>query len=346
MEIGGDFSWAVFPSEPLVPWPDRAAFFARGRDCIVALADSEHSTWETDTLWIPDYFCEDVAAAWEKAGVAIARYPAMPGYGGTRPPGKAGDAVLVVNFFGVDDLRETTEVLAADGYCVIEDHTHDPAGPGAVASRAHYSFAALRKYLPLTDGAILWSNGDEPLPDLPSCRFEQPTGVAAMTLKAMYEQGNCSDQALKRHFRYLQGLHHEQIEAGVAPLSPSAWAQTQLCRGVPVEWREKRHRNARHLVTTLSGQAGMGLLFADWHPDFVPFCVPVLFDAENQRDQARQVLISEGIYPPVHWQLSRPAWPPASALSKRILSLPCDHRYGEADMRRIAAVLERYIAKS
>ncbi|MEO0366727.1 MAG: hypothetical protein AAF265_14685, partial [Pseudomonadota bacterium] len=54
-------------------------------------------------------------------------------------------------------------------------------------------------------------------------------------------------------------------------------------------------------------------------------------------------LIASQVYPPVHWSLNQAEWDLAAALSRRILSLPCDHRYGVADMRRIASVLTQHV---
>ncbi|MEO0366109.1 MAG: hypothetical protein AAF265_11495, partial [Pseudomonadota bacterium] len=335
MEIGGDYSWSVFPGAPVAPWPQPAVLYARGRDCIVGLARAGSLIWSTNQLWVPDYFCEDVAAAWQAAGVRVSNYNAMPGGVDGLPKGSPGDAVLVVNFFGVDNVEETTAKLMGAGYCVFEDHTHDPVGSAAAGSRAHYCLAALRKYLPITDGALLWSPQGLQLPEVPAERFDRHDGVAAMALKAAYESGQCNDKELKQRFRELQHAHHEQIEAGDAPLRPSIWSEAQLQSGLPLAWREQRDENARCLVNALSDAQGITTLFQDWGAGTVPYCVPVLFESEQARDSTRQALIASQVYPPVHWSLNQAEWDLAAALSRRILSLPCDHRYGVADMRRI-----------
>ena len=77
-------------------------------------------------------------------------------------------------------------------------------------------------------------------------------------------------------------------------------------------------------------------------------CVIVLQD-EVLRERVRHALMAERIYPAVHWQL--PATVPARfaeshALSRRILTLPCDQRYDHNDMERVANVLRRASAPS
>ena len=68
-------------------------------------------------------------------------------------------------------------------------------------------------------------------------------------------------------------------------------------------------------------------------PMFVPVLVP-----DGKRDALRQYLTDRNIYCPVHWPLSR-LHAPDERLEKLLageLSLVCDQRYTEQDIRRIA----------
>jgi dTDP-4-amino-4,6-dideoxygalactose transaminase len=70
-------------------------------------------------------------------------------------------------------------------------------------------------------------------------------------------------------------------------------------------------------------------------PDFVPLAFPV-----RTPDAAETVrrMAEAGVFCARHWaELPCPAGrsPTAEALSRTLLSLPCDQRYGPADMRRI-----------
>ena len=81
-------------------------------------------------------------------------------------------------------------------------------------------------------------------------------------------------------------------------------------------------------------------LFPTLLPGTIPVGFPVRLEA---RDQVRQALFAEEIYPPVHWASGRGCSErfsvPATFLSAEILTLPCDQRYNEQDMERISNII-------
>jgi dTDP-4-amino-4,6-dideoxygalactose transaminase len=67
----------------------------------------------------------------------------------------------------------------------------------------------------------------------------------------------------------------------------------------------------------------------------------------DDRDRVAAQLRDEGIYAPIHWGLQDfvpQAFMEAHALSKNILTLPCDHRYDKSEMQYIIETIRRIIA--
>jgi hypothetical protein len=108
-----------------------------------------------------------------------------------------------------------------------------------------------------------------------------------------------------------------------------------------VAWRDARRRNHAQLVAQVALPAGCRVLSA---PDGgVAFAYTLVFDIAEQRGAARQSLTERAVVPTIIWPLDparHPGAGPADAdLSARILSVACDQRYTEADIRHLAAVV-------
>jgi dTDP-4-amino-4,6-dideoxygalactose transaminase len=65
----------------------------------------------------------------------------------------------------------------------------------------------------------------------------------------------------------------------------------------------------------------------------------------TERNKLKERLISQQIYPPIHWTLPQHItehFPELQKLSSSILTIPCDQRYGLSDMKRIADILNSF----
>lgn len=142
-EYGGEFSAhdtaraasALAPGPLLAELLPRATLWGSGRAALLALVLERR--WKK--LWLPSYICGEVIDALDSIEVAFYKDHPLLHPAGLPGRVKDGEAVLRVNFFG---LRGAEEAERSQGE-VIEDHTHDPLGPWARASRATYAFASL-----------------------------------------------------------------------------------------------------------------------------------------------------------------------------------------------------------
>ena len=335
-EVGGEFHSPVETPRPFHPWPRPAVWYALGRHAVEALV----AIVRPKTLWLPDYFCHEVAVGWEQL-VDVRTYEDDPRWEEPRwetMDAAPGDAVIAVNYFGAREGNGWEEHRSAGEFVLVEDHSHDPFSPWAVGSNADYAFSSVRKTLPAPDGGILWSPRGLDLPPQPRETADgSELKLAAMLLKGRYLEDGGGDE-LKERFRRLQLEGEEQLaKAPVAAASPAG--REAVIGGVPLPWRVRRADNAIHLLGAQSGLQIAEPLFDEWPAGAAPLGLVLVFESEEARDRVREALREEGVYCPVHWPIDRPASERVRDLAARVLTIPTDWRYSAADMERIASLL-------
>jgi hypothetical protein len=117
-----------------------------------------------------------------------------------------------------------------------------------------------------------------------------------------------------------------------------------LLDGFPEDlWRRARARNHRVLRRSLAS-LGWARVLLPATAGAVPFSCVLEVDSAARRDRLRRRLIAARVYPAVLWQLEEPVvriGSRALALSRSLLSIHCDARYGRADMLRVGDLVAR-----
>ena len=342
-EAGSERPWPAMPDphrgQPR-PW-DRGVLAFSGRDAFRLLIGHGVRTLGWRRLWVPTYFCQRVVASLAGDGLPLVAYPDDPTCAEAPVPDlRPGDVLLTTDYFGV---RPPADVGPRDGVAVIADHTHDPTSPSATASRADFCVASLRKTLPLSDGAAIWSPVGHrlPQPTPPTAQRERVAALRteAMLLKSLYLAGHRLDPVAYRDA-------FERAEAGLDRPGTSAMttlAETLLA-GFPIDgWRAARSANHAILRRHLRAVPWLRILGPRSARD-APLAAVLVLDDPDRRERVRRQLIDARIYPAVLWPLERPILevrPVDLDLSRRILVLACDARLGPADMRRVASQVIR-----
>ena len=332
-EHGSDVEWMPPTGRATYPWHSHS-LFGCGRFALAAVL----AQLGCRRLWVPSFYCPEVITALPRDRIAIAVYPDLP----TEPlaplvslPHELGDVILTQNLYGLRSDPPSTPV----GVPVVEDHTHDLASGWAVASRADYGFASLRKLLPVADGGVVWSPTGRPLPPEPPLDVAHEHAaldrLTGLILKAAYLDGGAIDKTVYRgHCVAGEGALAGGPCSGILPLTRASLP------GYPVHaWRARRALNFAAFAEALGGTA---LLLPA--AGAVPFVATLCFDTAQTRDRVRERLIAERVYPAVLWPLDHADYGPsdeARALSRRLLSLHCDQRYDASDMQRVAALVQR-----
>lgn len=322
-------------------WLSDLAYMGSGRDSLALLVayGVEHRGWQQ--IFLPTYYCEDVAPRLRGTGVEVLWYSAGPEREAEVPEGGPGDVLVRVAYYGWG-LAPLAESFGGE---IVEDHTHDPWG--GEESEADYCFASLRKTLPLPDGGILWSPRGHPLPATPQLDSIHMAAalnkLAAMALKRSYLSGGDVD---KSAFRALavegEAALGQGAISGILPLSQI------MLEAMPIDaWRRKRRENVEAFREALGKEAGVEVI----GPEDVeaPFAVILRVPDRKLRDALRTRLFGDAIYPAVLWPFDakRRSSLPFEDLhfSDTTMALHVDARYGRADMYRVAQHVRQHAAQ-
>ena len=302
-------------------------WLANARGALRLLHDTLHPT----AVWLPSYLCDVVARAFP--------LPQVRWYdvgGELRPVDAAwvdevqsGDLVLFIDYFGFARWEENARAVRRRGAWVVEDACQSMLNE-ACSPCAQFVICSPRKFFGVPDGGILAAMGDAPLPvaELPRVEGEWwLEAFDAIQRRTAFDQHG-GDRRWFDLFR--------RIEAG-APFAPhrmSALSEIVLRQRTDYAATAARRRaNYERLARTLADVALFPERLAD---GVVPIGFPVRLE---NREDVRRALFARDIFPPVHWDLHDvvPAGFEAShRLAGQVMTLPCDQRYDEADMARVA----------
>lgn len=313
--IGGEFEIGRIPSGGAV----LPGAYASGR---AALYQILRSLGAPATLWLPSWICSSVVEAAVKAGWKVAHYSLTETMEACLESVEArkGDAILVVNYFGMVDCGPQIRALreALPGITLIEDDVQAYYA-FASGSEAPYSFTSLRKCFAVPDGGLARSSA--PLPEA-GC---ENTFAALKVEGAQLKAGRTPQTDDKVYLALLEeGERRIDLEYDAA-MSASGAALWQA-----VDKEEVARRRLANASLLQEGLRAMGVKpILEPTQGQVPLFLPIL---SEKRDQLRRHLFAHEVYSPVHW--------PGTDLGGRELSLICDQRYGAEDMELILTLTD------
>lgn len=301
------------------------AAFLNARSAFAALI----AQLEPEAVWAPAYLCPAMA---HPAWAGRMRYYGVeagfvPDLSRVEAEARPGDLLLVVATFGQSIDPETEALIARrPDLHVVEDRAQAlDAGP---ASEGRWLLYSPRKLLGVADGGLLvapYATAALPQPEpidpasveglwrAPKLRAGDPHALS----KADWHGANQEKEAMMTVTR--------------ASISPDSLAILHEVRTTDLV--EPRVRNWRILDRRL----------CDWSAlPAAPIAPPLgyVLDLEPEiRDRLRASLYDARVFAAVHWPvLASPAedFPREHAWTRRLLTLPCDHRYDASDMARIA----------
>lgn len=342
IEFGSDFHYiSCFQSRDstLCDFYQKANYYADGRQALIHLYQSQG--WQR--LWMPEYFCYDVIATLENAGLNIIYYQDWPDNRDDsktleniqrKGQFKPNDAILRVNFFGTRTKRSSENLLVA---AVVEDHTHDLIGDWAMHSTADWCIASLRKTLPIPEGGMLWSPMGLKLPEAPETSIENEqiaiTRWEAMKLKARYLAGESVEKAAFRK-GYIETEEYFD-SASICALDKES--QEYLKSFNIREWYNQKRVNWNLLKDIR--KEGVRVIRPESMGCY-PFSLVLLFDSFDERDRVRKELIEHQVYPAVLWNVDVPTDGEIFKFSRGMLSIHCDARYTQEDILQLKSIIE------
>jgi dTDP-4-amino-4,6-dideoxygalactose transaminase len=220
----------------------------------------------------------------------------------------------------------------------IEDAAQAFLTPG-VGGAGAYTVYSLRKWIGMPDGGAVIGRTPGGLSLLPGGSRFAYERLAAFELRQAYRAGN-----LRSKQPYLDRFHEAESildgdAGGVAAMSglSERILRTSDLRAIAAARRE----NFRFLMTRFPKFKNVAPLGMAWGERDVPLGFPIVC---RGRDRIRLGLKQKRIYCPIHWKMppmleGLPEAREALALSRSILTLPCDQRYTTVDMEYMLSCL-------
>lgn len=313
-------------------------YHASGRAALFAILGAL-SKRNVNRILLPDYLCSSIVTTVAAAGLKYDFYALndslLPDLVDIEAKADHGTAVMVINYFGLQNLTETVSAIRRlhVSPAVIEDDVQalfDFVSPRSV--EADCSFTSLRKWLPVPDGGLARSkNNDIAQPENENGFWN--IKLSGLALKGLRDSLGNIDSVYLRLLEQGEELIDASLSARGSEMTATVFERTDL-----PEIASARRRNA---AVILSGLADMGIEpVIEPRPDSIPFFIPVVLD---NRDTVRRNLFSHNIFCPIHWPLDGLKIERGAYMAAHELSIIVDHRYDVDDMKRILDVLSQSI---
>ena len=293
-------------------------------------------------VWLPSYLCHTILDGAKSAGGCVEFYAVnydlhIDSFDWIKRI-SSGDLVVLIDYFGWPCEKECTSLIKERGAWILEDACQAMFSEG-IGSYSDFTLVSPRKYLGIPDSSVLNSN---------SKRFELKD-VALSDPPEEWWMKAFTAAMLKWEFDAYGGSNrwYELYQDMDATHPIGRYAMSQLSRVLLSKCFDyydiirRRVNNYRTLASRLAEIA----IFAEISPGIVPLGFPVRL---KNRDEVRQVLIEEHVYPPIHWSIRDivpDVFTDSHRLSKEIMTLPCDQRYDVEDMERVAQLIRKEMAR-
>lgn len=261
-------------------------------------------------IYIPNYICESVPYAIDKAGVPVRKYSIGPGFDISYPDHLAdGEYFLVPDYFGVsaDLVCGALENMPAERVIVDCAQAYFAAYPSAIAR-----IYSPRKFLPVADG-----------------------GFVATDVALASEPGD--DQATIASYQYLlrrtvtpaETTREAYLDAEERMNNISLRAMSgftgNIIRTLNQEFIKSRRRENFQILDDLSSLNRLSVRLGEQ----TPLCYPLMI---RNAEKIWQALLRLRIYTPRYWPGIEPLSDFENALLSETLFLPLDHRYDALTM--------------
>ena len=291
----------------------------------------------TARVWMPSYLCGSMLLGAYQRGVGVEffdvnhdlRVSSLAWLDGVRP----GDLVVLIDYFGFPCESACAIEAKRRGAWVLEDACSALLS-SHVGRCADFVVFSPRKFLGVPDGGILSNKCGLPAP-----RMELQSPPPEWWIKAL--SAGVERREFDRHGgdrRWFELFQEVEAEAPVGHYAMSELSRALLTHSFDYSAiARQRVANYRVLADMLWEIA----VFPDLPSGTVPLGFPIRV---KDRDHVRQTLFDHEIYPPVHWPIKNVVpsdFVDSHRLAAEIMTLPCDQRYGEDDMARMASTLLR-----
>jgi dTDP-4-amino-4,6-dideoxygalactose transaminase len=255
--------------------------------------------------------------------------------------------IFFQSYFGFDTLNNILpyyKSLKERGIVIIEDITHSWLS-GINKTDSDYYIISFRKWMEIPDGGAQISI-DRQFEES-SLEFEH-TEVITLFSKASQlknEYMNSGNEDLKDLFRPMFYRIEEILNTNTEVFRMSDMTATILNNADFELIKNKRRKNYLRLSSMFPCVGDLAPVFNSLEDGIVPLYFPVI--VRNDREQCQQYFAERKVYCPVIWPIPANIKTAVNendlSLFRKILCIPCDQRYDEEEMDKIAQIGKDYI---
>ena len=334
--IGGEFpiSFTDLLKAPSLSRVDDGTYhYASGRAALYQILKYLKDYRRISMVLLPDYLCDTILVPIRKLELSYDFFPLnskleLDSVSFCKVY-KKNAAVLLINYFGLQDLSEQVSFIRNidKDAIIIEDDVQTYYEFKKPLGDVDFKYTSLRKTFAIPDGGLVKTNHPLPVIDKPNT-FGQYKAAAAL-MKFM-KDGNFDDSVFLDISKIGGRIIDDELDCGMSLISERLYASIDE-KGV----KDRRQTNARYLVERLS-EKGIQLLLPVAE-DKVPLFVPIILD---NRDAVRKTMFQQEIFCPVHWPLDGMPVKKGKEMAEHELSLIVDQRYDEKDLEEIIKMLQ------
>lgn len=321
----------------------RTVFYQSGRNAIEALL-CLLQTKGIHKVLLPDYMCDTVKEAGERAGITEEFYRINSAFdfdaGEIEQKLDENTCLFVAHYFGKKTEAAVLRKIAEwkqQGTIIIEDVTmsfFSADNEGGVGFGT-YTLGSIRKWLPVPDGGFISSREAELPQEIQDNAISRYTDFYLMVqaMKREYIQGGCVDADLKKIYMDYYSFAIRELFSDYRLYPMSEWTRNYLQNYDMDAVIKRRCENYDYLYARIQKISGVKAV-VQRKEGYLPFGMVVYTE---ERDALLQYLIQNNIYCNVHWRL-----PFVEGNPRNLLTIPCDQRYGRDEMEYIADMLEKW----
>lgn len=294
-------------------------------------------------VYVPSYCCQSMLQAFQDNNIEIEFYDVI--YNNKLEYDinleKECDIFYAMNYFGFEETRMDyyIEKFASKKTIIIEDITHSLLSTKSYNSKSNYMIASLRKWFPIMTGGIaIKGNGkfkvnNEQFPtnlnvynakkEAMSKKYSYIIGEKKISKEEFLNQYKESNEELSRNYKNYN-IDEESLS---------------ILKNIDInEVNQTRQRNAKIIFDNLKINKNIKFL-CNMKKGDCPLFIPIIVKKEMRAD-LRNYLTSNKIFCPIHWP--KPENAKECELYEIELSLICDQRYSEEDIKREVNILNYF----
>lgn len=319
-------------------------FFNSGREAL-ALVLTEITPINKKAL-IPSYICESIIDTFYQYGYEIKFYDVNEKFiPNNNDLQKNIGVFFCLDYFGFDtttNLNQYVEEIKNDGTIIIEDITHSMFSTKKNRIESDYLIGSIRKWFGVVGGGVALSNNtiEQPLDE----EFETYTLKRKEGFKWKKEFFVSKNLSAKERYLTAFSTAEAMLDSNVKYYRMDKESYEIVTRIDIESIKYKRIANYNSLYDGLSSCTDIEIVFPRCTRNSTPLFFVIYLNKD--RDKIRRFLIENKIYCPIHWPLNSKASKNSMVINSKILSIPCDQRYGEVDMKRIIDLITFYFKEN